>query len=107
TGATPNSATSPKPCSGSCAKPCLSGSTNSRRPSPTISASSTPRIFGSSRDAAIVVSQLAHDEVGVPRDADPNNNIHSLVNQLHKTIGQNELDRDLGIGPHEIAADRT
>src|SRR5208282_5913588 len=58
-------------------------------------------------DNAVVVSQLAHDEVGVPRDADPNNNVHSLVDQLHETIGQNELDRDLGIGPHEIAADRT
>ena len=28
-------------------------------------------------DNTVVVGQLAHDEVGVPRDADPNNNIHS------------------------------
>src|SRR5271166_2179557 len=66
TGDTPNSATSPKPCSGSCAKPCRSGSTNSRRPSPTISASSTRRNFGSSRNAAI--SSDRHENQGGLRE---------------------------------------
>ena len=56
---------------------------------------------------AIVVGQLAHDKVGVPQNADPNNNVHPLVDQLHETIGENEVGRDLGIGPYEIAADRT
>ena len=64
-------------------------------------------IFGRSDNNAIVVGQLAHDEVGGPQNADPNNNVHPLVDQLHETIGKNELGRDLGIGPYEIAADRT
>ena len=64
-------------------------------------------IVGRSDNNAIVVGQLAHDEVGVPQNADPNNNVHPLVDQLHETIGENEVGRDLGIGPDEIAADRT
>src|SRR5208337_2315151 len=54
-------ATSPKPCSVSCVKPCHSGSTSSRQPSPTISASSTQRNFGSSRDTAIMSARWAQN----------------------------------------------
>ena len=66
------------------------------------------QIFGNGRRAtafeivwrgdynAIVVGQLAHDEVGVPQNADPNNNVHPLVDQLHETIGENESAEILG-----------
>src|SRR5271166_6034207 len=72
TGDTPNSATSPKPCLASCAKPYLAGSTNSRRPSPIISASSIRTIFGSSRDTAIdpnlIVPAAPRDLAPPPKD---------------------------------------
>ena len=41
-----------------------------------------------------------------PSNADRNNNVHPLVDQLHEPIGENEVDRDLRIGPDKIVADR-
>jgi len=42
-------------------------------------------------DNAIVVGQLTHDEVGILRSPDPNNNIHALVDQVHQAIGESEV----------------
>ena len=53
------------------------------------------------------LSRPVQHKVGVPQNADPNNNVHPLVDQLHEPIGENEVDRDLRIGPDKIAADRT
>ena len=53
------------------------------------------------------LSRPVQHKVGVPRNADPNNNVHPLVDQLHEPIGENKVDRDLRRGPDKSAADRT
>src|SRR5208283_3829843 len=97
TDATPNSATLPKPCSASCARPSRSGSTNSRQPSPTISASSTRRNFGSSRDTAIqkwrlhVRALLIEDDAGVAKSIELMLKIESIY--VYKTaLGEEGVD---------------
>src|ERR1700730_6294049 len=52
----------------------------------------------------IVFYKLAEDESRVLRGTDPNDDIYSLVDQVRHSVGQHEVDRDLGIGENEVAA---
>src|SRR5260370_21834528 len=54
---------------------------------------------------AVVVDQLPHDQPGVLRGANPNDDIHAFVDQLHQAIGKREIDRHLWIRATEVATD--
>ena len=83
----------------SCAKPCLAGSTSSRRPSPTISASSTRRIFGSSRDAAIRTGESDGGWI-IDRTKETVEQYRGIIAELERSLASMEAEgNDMPRGP--------
>lgn len=64
------------------------------------------QIVRRTHDNTVIVDQLPHDEARVLWRADPNDNIHSFVDQLHQPIGERKIDRHLRMRANQVAADR-